>query len=72
VGEIQSVLDRHVVVSMLSVFFASAVALYSRERTVVFFYVTAMFEVDRFLKGTVTEVFNREYVIHIKYQNLYL
>jgi hypothetical protein len=61
-------------VSMLSVFSASAVALYSHERTAFFFYVTAMFEVDRFLKGTVTVVlnFNREYLVHIKYQNLYL
>jgi hypothetical protein len=59
---------------MLSVFAASAVALYSHERTAVIFYVTAMFEVDRLLQGTVTEVFNfnKEYLVHIKYQNLYL
>jgi len=38
-----------VVVSMLSVFFASTVALYSNERSAVFFYVTAMYVVDRFL-----------------------
>lgn len=45
----RGVLERRVVVSMLSVFFASTVALYSNERSAVFFYVTAMYVVDRFL-----------------------
>lgn len=61
------------VVSMFSVFFASTVALCSNESSAVF-YATAMCEVDRFLKGTLAEVlnFSKEYLVHIKHQNLYL
>jgi len=38
------------------------------------FYVIAMYEVNRFLKGTLAEVLNssKEYLVHIEYQNLYL